>query len=158
MTNNIVQNIKVDEAIHLILSLVAGLVCFFIFGNPWLIGVAILVGFFIDIDHLFDYFNYFGWSGFKNLKNFFQVQTYLDPQGKVYALLHGFEYVFLFWLLGDLTSIEGFSWVLSLSYLFHLLWDNFSLRNHHPLAYFLTFRLINKFDINLFHYDNKKTI
>ncbi len=152
MTNNLVQDLRVDEGIHLSLSLLVGTICFFIFNNPWLIIVALVTGFFIDIDHFFDYFAYFGWSGFKNLKNFFQVKTYLDPKGKVYALLHGFEYVPLFWVLGHLMGTEGLSWAISSSYLLHLLWDNSSLRNHHPLAYFITFRAINNFDIKLFHH------
>jgi hypothetical protein len=156
MTNNLIQDIRLDETIHLVLSLLAGGVCFCFFGNPWLIGAAILVGFFIDVDHLFDFFTYFGWSGFKNLKNFFQVKTYLNPRGKIYALLHGFEYVPLFWFLGHIIGVGGLSWTLSLSYLFHLLWDNFSLRNHHPLAYFIIYRVINNFDVGLFHYDEKK--
>jgi len=156
MTNNLIQDIRLDEAIHLVLSLLVGGVCFCFFGNPWLIGAAVLVGFFIDVDHLFDFFAYFGWSGFKNLKNFFQVKSHLDPKGKNYILFHAFEYVPLFWFLGHIIGVGGLSWALSLSYLFHLLWDNFSLRNHHPLAYFIIYRVINNFDIGLFHYHEKK--
>jgi len=156
MTNNIVQDIRLDEGIHLFLSLLAGFGCFLIFANPWLILIAVLTGLLIDLDHFFDYFNYFGWSGLTHLKKFFQVGTYLDPKGKVYTLLHGFEYVIIFWFLGSLSGINGLNWAISISYLFHLLWDNFSLRNHHPLAYFFIYRLINKFDICLFHYNEEK--
>jgi hypothetical protein len=156
MTNNLVQDLRIDESIHLGFSLLAGTVCFLIFDNFWLIPIALIVGFFIDIDHLFDYFNYFGRSGFKNLKNFFRVKTYFDSKGKAYMPLHAFEYLPLFWILGHLIGFEGLSWTLFLSYLFHLLWDNFSLRNHHPLAYFIIYRAVKGFDAGLFQHNDKK--
>ena len=138
------MKLLIDELIHFILALGIGLGCYLKFDNSWLIFVALIFGFLIDVDHLFDYFAYFG-ARFK-LKDFLNTNSYMKSSGKIFVLLHGWEYVLLFWLIGHGIDVAGLDWAMSLSYLAHLFWDNFSF-SHHPLTYFLTYRLINKFSV-----------
>jgi len=142
------MNLLVDELIHFSLSLTAGLFFSFKFGNFWLLPPALVFGFFIDADHLFDYFAYYG-AKF-NLRKFFSAKTYIEKSGKVYVLLHGWEYVGIFWLMGRLVGIPGLEWAMGFSYFFHLLWDNFSFK-HHPLVYFFIYRLLNNFSLESFN-------
>ena len=137
----------IDELIHFSLALGTGLVCYYKFDNPWLILVALLTGFFIDADHLFDYFAFSGLR-FK-LKHFLDVEYYMMPAGKVYIPLHGWEYVLVFWFLGQWIGLPGLEWAMSLTYFIHLSWDNFSFR-HHPLAYSFIYRLLNNFSLESF--------
>lgn len=139
------------ETIHLILTaLIAGFL-FWRFKDWRLVIVAFLVGIFIDIDHWFDYFAYFGLK--INLSDFFNVASYVIPAGKIYVLLHGWEFVIPLWLigrwLGEKFKIRGLEWAVGLSYLGHLLWDNFSF-SHHPLAYSFIYRLLNNFSLASF--------
>lgn len=138
------MKLLLDELVHLSLALLVGLVCFLEFGNSWLFLVAIAFGFLIDVDHLFDYFACFGLGKF-SLKKFFNIGSHMKPFEKVYVILHGWEYVLLFWLAGSWIGAPGLNWAMGLSYLVHLIWDQFSF-SHHPLLYFFTFRLLKRFD------------
>ncbi len=151
--NELISDLRWDELVHLSTSLLSGGICALVFNNIYLILAALLVGFFIDIDHLFDYFHYFGIrKGLKNFRNFFNSGSYMNPAGQVFVPLHGFEYLVVLWVLGSLTGVPGLNWALAGSYLLHLSWDNFALRHHHPLAYFVVFRAIHNFDLDLFNY------
>lgn len=151
MNLNAVNAFFFHELIHLLITV---LISFFIwrrFRDFRLILVVFLFGIFIDIDHWFDYF---AWFGSKiNLSNFFNVASYVHQSGKVYILLHGWEWLPIFWLTGKLIGrkikMRGLEWAIFLSFLGHLLWDNFSFP-HHPLAYSFLFRLINNFSLKSF--------
>lgn len=153
MSLNAVNAFFFHELIHLLITV---LISFFIwrrFRDFRLILVVFLFGIFIDIDHWFDYF---AWFGSKiNLSNFFNVTSYIHPSGKVYIPLHGWEFILPFWLMGKYLEkkfkIKGLEWSISISYLGHLLWDNFSF-THHPLAYSFLFRLINNFSLKSFNF------
>ena len=141
------MRLLVDELIHFLLSLTVGLFFSFKFGNPWLLLAALFFGFLIDVDHLFDCLAYYKRKF--SLKKFFDVKAYMKGSGKVYVLLHGWEYVIVFWLIGRWLGVAGLEWTISLSYLLHLCWDNFSFR-HHPLGYFFTYRFLNDFTLESF--------
>ena len=132
----------IDEMIHFNFALGVGLACFLIFGNPWLILVAIFFGFLIDVDHWFDYFCLFGFK--LNLKKFFSIGTYMKASGKIFVPLHAWELVPVFWLIGFWLGVPGLNWAMSLAYLLHLVWDNFSFP-HPPLFYFFSYRWRRKF-------------
>lgn len=139
------------ELTHLLITV---LISFFIwrrFRDFRLILLVFLFGIFIDIDHWFDYFTWFGSK--INLSNFFHVASYVHQSEKVYIPFHGWEFIIIFWLigrwLGKIFKIKGMEWAITISYLAHLLWDNFSF-NHHPLAYSFLFRLINNFSLKSF--------
>lgn len=135
------------EFIHFVLALGVGVFCYWKFGNPWLISISLLTGFFIDLDHLLDYFATQISAGRKlsfSPRTFLQVGSYIGRTEKIYVPLHGWEYVMIFWFLGRLIGVTGLEWAISLPYFFHLLWDSITVRPR-PLAYFLAYRLLNGF-------------
>ena len=84
-------------AIHLFFSLLAGFLAWRIWKKPivsFLGGVA--GGFFVDLDHLIDYFLAFG-TNFK-LDYFLSGYQFLKSD-KIYVLFHGWEYVIILLLL-----------------------------------------------------------
>lgn len=77
--------------IHLTLSLLAGLLSWRIQGKSWAsLAAALFTGFFIDLDHIIDYFLAFGFNF--NLEYFIHGYQFLKTD-KIYVLLHGWEYV-----------------------------------------------------------------
>ena len=146
MNLNAATGLVGHELIHLSLT---SLISFFIYRryHNWkLIIICFIFGFFIDIDHWFDYFLYFG-TNF-NLKNFFNVTSYVKTGGKVYIPLHGWEYIIIFAFLGriieKITKIPGIMWAVVFSYSAHLIFDNFSFP-HHILSYSFIYRISNHF-------------
>lgn len=136
-----------DECIHFSSALAVGLICYFRFGNWQAIPASLAFGFFIDVDHLIDYFIFFG-PRF-NLRRFINVNSYMKASGKIYIPLHGWEYILIFWLVTRTVGIPGLEWAASLGYLAHLSWDNFTF-THHPLAYLFTYRLLARFSLKKF--------
>ena len=138
-----------DEIIHFILSIIAGTVVGYFTNNLWAIPVALVSGFFIDGDHLIDYFIYQGTKF--NLAEFLSGKTF-DLSGKVYVFFHGFEYAIIFAITGVL--LPHLSWLffsLALSNLFHLIFDTISNKPIWP-TYFLTYRIIKNFDHKIFDF------
>jgi len=151
MNLNAANWVLVHELIHLFITLLVGIFIWWRYKNWRLILVVFLFGFFIDVDHWFDYF---AWFGLKiNLRNFFNVSSYIHTAGKTYIPLHGWEWLPIFWLTGKLIGrkikMRGLEWAILFSYLGHLLWDNFSF-SHHPLAYSFIYRLVNNFNLKSF--------
>ena len=140
------------ELIHILVTSLIALFLWWRFRNGWIVLVTFLVGIFIDIDHFFDYFSFFGFK--LNIADFFNTITYIKPSGKVYVLLHGWEFLIVFGLVGYLlekkTKIKGLKWSFFIPYLAHLICDNFSFQ-HHPLGYFFFYRLINNFSLEAFN-------
>lgn len=136
-----------NEAIHFTIAFIIGGFCSVKYQNWLLLPASLLFGFFIDADHLFDYFRFFGVKF--NPKKFFDTKNYMEPSNKIFVLLHGWEYIFIFWFIGKFIAIPGLQWAMLLSYFGHLLWDNFSFK-HHPLAYFISYRLFHKFGVRCF--------
>lgn len=142
----------IAESQHFFLSLIIALFLFWRHRDWRLISACLLFGFLIDADHLVDYFAFYGLNF--NLNRFFNVLSYMEPSGKIYIPLHGWEFVILFWFIGKRIGkkfkIKGLEWALSLPYLGHLFLDNFSF-SHHPLAYSFIFRLLNNFSLKSFN-------
>ena len=141
----------IDIVAHIIFSLLAGFIAWMLFakGNKkWLtiaLIFALISGVVIDIDHLFDYFLAVGPSFAYNL--FINRQTYLQT-GKMYILLHAFEYVAVLIFLTLYAKNKKTKMIITalmLGLLFHLLTDIvlFSL----PFTtYFITYRIITNFN------------
>jgi hypothetical protein len=143
-----------DEATHLTLSVIAGVLIGALTGNYWAIAWAIGSGFLIDVDHLFDYLLF---KKFKNLnlKEFFSG-TFFDKSGKVILPLHGYEYGVVLIILG-LVYIN-FNWLylaLGVSLIFHLIYDTISNKPSWP-TYFVFYRLFYRFDHNDFDFKKGK--
>lgn len=148
---NTVTNFWAHEIVHfLLVAIISGF--FYWRYRDWRLILAIVaIGIFIDLDHLFDYFAHYGLSF--NLTNFFSVDSYMELSGKVYVLLHGWEFIPLFGVVGRILEkrlkIKGLMWAIILAYGTHLLWDHFSI-DHHSFAYFFTYRLLNNFSLESF--------
>jgi len=137
-----------DEIKHFLLSLLAGTLIGLFFGNYYAVPIALLSGFFIDIDHLIDYEICKKFRGF-NISEFFSGK-YFDYSGKVYVLFHAFEYVLILLILGII--LKDFQWLyfsLGLSLLFHLLFDTFYNRPKWP-TYFISYRIYHHFNHDYF--------
>ena len=151
MNLNAVNAFCFHELIHLFITILVGIFIWWRYKDWRLILVAFLIGIFIDVDHLFDYWAYFGLNF--NPANFLNVASYVYGSQKVYVLLHGWEFLLIFGFVAKVfekkLKIKGLMWAVVLSYLGHLLWDNFSF-SHHPLAYSFLFRLINNFSLKSF--------
>lgn len=135
--------------IHFLFALLAGFVVWKKWRQPLVaFSAAIAGGFLIDLDHFFDYvfafafdFNleYFS-NGYYNLRN-----------GKIFYLLHGWEYVAIFAIIGFLIKKsmrwKSFFLALALGMFFHLSVDVLINEGMRKEGYFLTYRAYNKFNI-----------
>jgi len=116
---------------------------------------ALLSGFFLDGDHLFDHFFAYGVRGFLNhgVLSFFDASIanpFLET-GKVYVLFHGWEYLIIgiiilsiFW--NKLSLLRYIFLAAFLSYFFHLCFDQLSW-SHSGWGYFLTYRILTSFSL-----------
>jgi len=128
---------------HFIPSIIIGLIGYWVFKRSELVLVALLTGWMIDIDHLFDYILACGFSF--SWKEFFSGTSFKKNK-KIIVFLHSWELI-LVWLIGwgefgrlDIAVIGALSWA------GHLILDQFSY-NLHCLSYFFIYRLFNNFKI-----------
>lgn len=137
-----------EELGHLTLSLFAGAIIAVFFGNLWTIAWAVLAGFLIDGDHLFDYLLF---KGLKNLQlKEFLSGSYFDDSGKVILPLHGFEYCLIFLVVAYIFQ----DWrptmlALALSLFLHLFYDTLTNKPIWP-TYFILFRITKNFNHQAF--------
>lgn len=139
-----------DELIHFLLSIFTGIIIGYFTQNWWAIPVALISGFFIDIDHFFDYFKFVRCRRF-DLKEFTSAK-YFDYSNKVYLPLHGYEYGILLIIIAVLFPLTAW-WTLALglSLILHLIYDMISNRPIWP-TYFLFFRAAERFDHKKFDF------
>lgn len=145
------------ELIHIILSVLGGLIVFRFYRNWKVFIYSFLGGFFIDIDHLFDYFRYKKVFIF-NLSEF-EKGLFFKATNKVFVLFHGFEYAIILILVGLILiyfikklsdkklAAAWFMIVFGLSLFFHLCFDQYSYRPKWQ-AYFISYRIYCYFDHN----------
>jgi hypothetical protein len=139
-----------DEFFHFSLSLIAGVIVGYFFANWWAIPLALVAGFFIDVDHLIDYLIYKKFRRF-DLRNFFTGE-YFDRSGKVYVFAHGFEFAMVLIMLGAIyPNLGWFFYSLGFANLLHLLYDTFANGAIWP-TYFFLFRLAKNFDHQTFKF------
>jgi len=131
---------------HFIPSLIIALIVFFFFKKRYfLFLLPFLTGTLIDADHLLDFLLAYRKNFWKYLKTC-ATGDYFVTSGRIIVLLHSWEFVllwFLFWLHFqriDVAIIGSFSWIV------HLFIDHMCY-NLHPAAYFLTYRIYKKFNI-----------
>ena len=142
MRNRIIYTLK-TEVFHLIAALVAALVVYMFFGDIRYSILAIVVAFFVDVDHLLDYFLA---EGLKiDLKSFFSGE-FFNKWKRVVIIFHGWEYVLVFLILFVFTKNPIFA-VFSISLFAHYTVDVFTNRHVYKFGYFLIFRLKHKFSI-----------
>jgi hypothetical protein len=102
-----------------------------------------LVGWLIDLDHIFDYVRAHGWRS--NWRNFF-LGGYEEHSGKLYVPLHSFELLALFYLLFRGERRQPYRVGITLSILTHLLLDQKCNPGRKPGTYFLSHRIRKKFN------------
>lgn len=136
------------ELPHFLTSLGISLFLYRLFRNRWVVLASFLTGFFIDADHLFDYWFFTDWKG-----GLFDIlnTNYFGLSQKVHVLWHAWEGLPLLWLAGIFLNRrfkqKGLQWGMTLAYAGHLLIDQFSGYTTNPLAYFLTYRYLIGFDL-----------
>lgn len=116
---------------------------------------ALLGGFFIDLDHLIDYFLAFGLNF--NFYYFLSGYQFLKTD-KLIIPLHSFELVFIlltigifFYRIKKKAEISVIIFAFSISLFFHLLFDTYT--NELPIkSYLLLYRYQNNFDLKLLVY------
>lgn len=128
--------LSIHLSLHFILAVLSGALVGYYFKRPWLgIALGILGGFFIDLDHVLEY-----WLVFPEkfqLLYFFQGRQFLYSE-KAYLWFHAWEYLPLLGLAAYLFRKKTLVKVALISLAFsgsvHLLTD--SLINQLPLKYY----------------------
>ncbi len=139
-----------DETIHFSLSLLVGIIVGYLFDNYWAIPLALLGGFFIDGDHLIDYFIHKKFREL-NTREFFKGE-FFDDAGKVYVFLHGFEYVAILVVCGLIwPQIAWVFYSFALANFLHLLYDTLYNGAVWP-TYFIVFRMYHNFSHKKFNF------
>lgn len=114
--------------------------------------IPLFMGWLIDVDHLFDYYFYISHKK-KNfsIKNFFSG-SYFKENKKIFVLLHSWElgiFIFILYLLEKDFILNKLYFFSSLSYLTHLMIDQYTNKPRY-LGYSILFRFLNKFEIKSF--------
>lgn len=140
------------ELTHLGLSLLAGGVFAWKLKLWKMLIPAILIGMFVDVDHLFDYFLYKKRFNF-DLTEFFSGD-YFEKAGRVFVLFHGYEYALIlfaiglfFWHIRKRIIIGSVFLLLASSLGLHLLFDAYEYRPKWQ-TYFISYRIYHNFSID----------
>jgi hypothetical protein len=120
--------------------------------QSWISGLACaLMGTLIDLDHYVDFWVNRGFS--LSPRRFFDF-CYHGSSRKFYDLLHGYEFIPLWWGVTALPGLEEWGLGLTVGYTLHLLCDQFFNTHLNRWTYFFTYRLIHRFEaskIVLYH-------
>ncbi len=109
--------------------------------SPKKVAILYLATYFIDLDHLIEYFQYYGLHF--DLLEFFELD-FFRALGKAILPLHGWEWVLLLFFIGRRKKWKSVYWAVALGFGAHLLWDTLS--NGFPAAfYFISWRAGNGF-------------
>lgn len=136
--------------VHLVASSLISSFVYILYRSIGVSLIAFVAGIFIDLDYILDYLLNYGFRhAWRNWRDFYSVCVEMRFE-KVYLFLHSFELVILLWIL--VTCLPYFYCgrtvnlyrALAIGVTQHLLLDFFS-NPVHPLAYFLWFRIANKF-------------
>ncbi len=102
--------------------------------------MAFLLGFLVDVDHVFDYIREEGKFDWDHMFK----KSYDGDFKKLYVIFHAYEYIPLAWIAGFLMNNWTFPAVFTAAYLTHMIPDQL-MNNVKPLGYFMTYRIIKKF-------------
>ena len=138
----------IHELIHFILSVLVGIVIFFLYKDinfTYVMTIALAGGFFIDVDHLIDYFIAYKWNF--QTKKFFKGEQFTKIQ-KIFVLFHGYEYVGVLLCIGYFlrnSNLQAYVFTLAFSSLFHLIVDAM-VNNVYVKTYSILYRLYHNFN------------
>lgn len=136
--------IILTEMGHLSLSLLIGYACFKFFKRISGFVPALLSGFFVDFDHLIDYFIHKGLSF--DVSNFISGRHYHETNTS-YIFFHSWELVLFLGVLTYYSKKKYFWCPLVLGLTFHLLWDYLT-NPVHWYTYFFTARYLLGFALD----------
>lgn len=157
------MSLPVHLLIHFSLSLLVGIIVWRIYGKPLLSFLgAVVGGFFIDLDHVLDYFFAFGLN--LNLVQFFSGMQFLKSD-KMYLLFHGWEYVLILLIATFFVKSEAVKTILlaiALGFFVHLCTDIVINEGMSVKGYSVVYRFKNNFEIEHIvtpeHYENHMKI
>jgi hypothetical protein len=133
------ETIKLQH--HALVSLGFGIVFYCMFKSFANALLCFCAGVLVDVDHYIDYVRDRGFNF--NLKGFFEY-SYGFEYDRLFILFHGYEY---FVPLALMLVLSGYNLPVAavfIGYAQHLLFDQFA-NPIKPLAYFITYRLKNRF-------------
>lgn len=136
-------------SLHILTGILAGYIVWKIYSLPKASFFAGIAGaFFVDFDHLLDYFLAFGWNF--NLEYFFKGYQFLKGD-KIYVLLHGWEYVIILlilaiWVLKNKTA-KSVILALALGLFFHLSVDSLTNEGAKISTYSMIYRIKSNFNL-----------
>jgi len=119
--------------------------------SSWIYAVAaFFTGFILDVDHVLDYIRE---EKKFDMKDMF-IKSYKGDFKKLYVIFHAWEYIPLALIAGALSGNMTAALVFSAAYFSHLVPDQL-LNNTKPLGYFMTYRIIKKFNMRELFYPPK---
>lgn len=135
------MSLAAHVCIHFLIALLTGYICGRIFKDIYVgILAGLIGGFFIDLDHVLEYFLVFG-ANF-NLQYFLESRQFLVSD-KIRLFFHAWEYFPLFlllaWIFSKYKKLKIFLFILALAGFVHLISDVF-INNYHPRHYSLIYR------------------
>ncbi len=128
------------------LAIIGAVYCYKKYKKYLSAALVIMGGFFIDLDHLIDYFLNSGF-GF-NLMRFITGASYI-ASGRAFIIFHAWEWLLGLVLLGHVTKKQYFFYSLALGMFLHLCLDQVT-NSVGPFSYFMTFRLLTNFSLTAF--------
>jgi len=126
---------------HTVASLGFSLVFYLIFKSFFGALICFLAGILIDVDHFFDYVRDTGWN--LNLKQFFNY-SYRAQYERSYLFLHAYEHLLPIAIIIVISNYNIFIIAAGVGFTQHLILDHI-FNPVRPMAYFLTYRLKNRF-------------
>lgn len=135
---------------HFLAAVGVGILASLAFSDWSLIFVALLTGWMIDIDHIFDFAFYLNKHGLTNVSPDFLIRgEYFKSNNRVFVLLHSWE-LLLLWLVIFIT-LHKYSLAItgSVAWVFHILKDQIAYRVT-PMGYSLIYRASKGFSRNGF--------
>lgn len=135
---------------HLVISTVIADGSYLTTNSPVIALSSLGIGVLIDGDHLFDYGCYLIYKKGKQLPNPTQFLScsYMEEIRKTFLPFHSYELLLVILAIClTLFSVPLAIWS-AISFSVHLLTDQISHRPH-PLCYFLTFRIMKRFDMDV---------
>ena len=138
------MSLLLSEIGHFVITLFLAAYMYFKTRSWMAVAATFLTGFFIDVDHLVDYFYYAG-PRF-SLKEFLSLH-YVHETGKILTPFHAWEYVLL--LLWGRRFSQKYATVLlgmAVGLAGHLVWDQIS-NGASILAYSIIYRILTDFSL-----------
>ena len=113
--------------------------------QSWTVAAGVfLMGVFIDIDHVFDYFIQLGPEF--NIRRFFHA-SYQRGYPKAFLILHAWEWAVIWAGIAYLTGFHLFFVGILMGFIQHMILDQIFNRPH-EFGYSFFWRLFNKFDFD----------